>query len=108
MNGDLMLSRRARWLRVVSAEEPGCSELLWTSLNDTAKALQDRRRAKGTLALSFTVDGRRRRHRKVRDRGVVFLSEPPAMGSGGIDAVFEDGCGNLLNLHQDATAASDG
>jgi len=22
-------------------------------------------------------------------------------GNGGTDAVFEDGCGNLLNLHQD-------
>jgi MFS family permease len=48
------------------------------------------------------------RYRELRDRGVVFLSEPEAMGYGGIDAVFEDGCGNLLNLHQDAPAASNG
>ena len=34
-------------------------------------------------------------------RGVVFVAEPRTMGYGGIDAVFEDGCGNLLNLHQD-------
>jgi hypothetical protein len=34
-------------------------------------------------------------------RGAVFVSEPRSMGSGGIDAVFEDGCGNLLNLHRD-------
>jgi hypothetical protein len=28
------------------------------------------------------------------------------MDYGGIDAVFEDGCGNLLNLHQEAPATS--
>jgi hypothetical protein len=28
------------------------------------------------------------------------------VGIGGIDAVFEDGCGNLLNLHQDTPAAT--
>jgi hypothetical protein len=31
----------------------------------------------------------------------VFVSEPQELGYGGTDAVFEDGCGNLLNLHQD-------
>jgi hypothetical protein len=31
----------------------------------------------------------------------VFLSEPTQMDYGGTDAVFEDGCGNLLNLHQE-------
>jgi hypothetical protein len=30
------------------------------------------------------------------------------MGYGGIDAVFDDGCGNLLNLHQDARAGTGG
>jgi hypothetical protein len=28
------------------------------------------------------------------------------MSYGGIDVVFEDGCGNLLNLHQDTSAGS--
>jgi hypothetical protein len=31
----------------------------------------------------------------------VFVSEPTQMGYGGTDAVLEDGCGNLLNLHRD-------
>jgi hypothetical protein len=31
---------------------------------------------------------------------VTFVSAPQTFGYGGIDAVFEDGCGNLLNLHQ--------
>jgi hypothetical protein len=33
--------------------------------------------------------------------GVVFIQEPYRRDYGGIDAVFTDTCGNLLNLHQD-------
>ncbi len=40
--------------------------------------------------------------------GVVFVSEPQVMGYGGVDAVFEDGCGNLLNLHQETLGAGHG
>jgi hypothetical protein len=32
---------------------------------------------------------------------VVFLTEPWRRDYGGIDAVFADSCGNLINLHQD-------
>jgi hypothetical protein len=32
---------------------------------------------------------------------VVFVKEPGRMAYGGMDAVFGDTCGNLLNLHQD-------
>lgn len=35
-----------------------------------------------------------------RDKGVRFTLEPTAMPYGGIDAMFDDGCGNLVNLHQ--------
>ena len=37
----------------------------------------------------------------------VFVDDQErARDYGGIDAVFEDGCGNLLNLHQDTPAGS--
>jgi hypothetical protein len=32
---------------------------------------------------------------------VVFVKEPLRMAYGGIDVVFADSHGNLLNLHQD-------
>jgi hypothetical protein len=32
---------------------------------------------------------------------VVFVQQPGWMPYGGMDAVFDDTCGNLLNLHQD-------
>ena len=32
---------------------------------------------------------------------VVFVKEPGRMAYGGMDAVFDDTCGNLISLHQD-------
>ena len=32
---------------------------------------------------------------------MVFVKEPGRMAYGGMDAVFDDTCGNLINLHQD-------
>jgi hypothetical protein len=94
----------ARWLTVVSPQDPDGTELLLAPLNDAAKALQASRRATGTPAVSFSVDDCRRRYQELTERGVVFHSEPRAMDYGGLDAVFEDGCGNLLNLHGEAPA----
>ena len=91
----------ARWLTVVSPEDRDGTQLLLAPINDAARALQAARRDSGTPAVSFTTDDCQRTYGELSARGVVFLSEPQEMGYGGIDAVFEDGCGNLLNLHQD-------
>jgi predicted enzyme related to lactoylglutathione lyase len=34
-------------------------------------------------------------------RGVEFTMPPTRMDYGGTDAVFDDTCGNLINLHQE-------
>lgn len=51
--------------------------------------------------MSFTTEDCERAYRELAWRGAVFVSGPQELGYGGTDAVFEDGCGNLLNLHQD-------
>jgi catechol 2,3-dioxygenase-like lactoylglutathione lyase family enzyme len=107
LKGDAAYGADGRWLTVVSPEDPDGTELLLAPLNDAARALQATRREAGTPAVSLTTDDCRRSYAELRDRGVVFVSEPEAMGYGGIDAVFEDGCGNLLNLHQDVPTATD-
>jgi predicted enzyme related to lactoylglutathione lyase len=38
---------------------------------------------------------------RLKAKGVVFVREPARMAYGGMDAVFDDTCGNLINLHQD-------
>ena len=90
-----------RWLTVVSPEEPDGTQLLLAPIYVAAAMLQAARRRSGIPALSFTTENCQRTHQQLASRGAVFVSEPQPMGYGGIDAVFEDGCGNLLNLHQD-------
>jgi predicted enzyme related to lactoylglutathione lyase len=51
--------------------------------------------------LSLVTDDCVREAERLKARGVVFVKEPSRMAYGGIDAVFADSCGNLLNLHQD-------
>jgi catechol 2,3-dioxygenase-like lactoylglutathione lyase family enzyme len=95
-----------RWLTMVSPEELDGVELPLAPLDEAAEALQAARRERGAPAVSFTTDDYQRSYAQLRDRGVVFVSEPQAFGYGGIDAVSEDGCGNLLNLHHQTPAAS--
>jgi predicted enzyme related to lactoylglutathione lyase len=68
--------------------------LLLAPMTDAAAALQ-------APAISFTTDDCRRTYQEMKAKGAVFVSEPKAMEYGGTDAVFQDGCGNLLDLHQD-------
>lgn len=91
----------ARWLTVVSPEDPDGTQLLLTPCQGAAEALQQQRRSSGTPAMSFTTDDCRRTYEDLKARGVDFLGEPQQMPYGGVDVVFDDGCGNLINLHQD-------
>jgi catechol 2,3-dioxygenase-like lactoylglutathione lyase family enzyme len=98
---DAPYSDTARWLTVVSPEDPGGTELLLSPVTAPATALQEARRASGAPAISFVTQNCEHRYEELRARGALFVSKPTQMSYGGIDAVFEDGCGNLLNLHQD-------
>ena len=98
---DATYSDSARWLTLVSPEDPDGTALLLSPMNDSAAALQAARRAAGSPAISFTTDDCRRTHAELAAKGVVFTVEPTQMDYGGNDAVFEDNCGNLLNLHQE-------
>jgi catechol 2,3-dioxygenase-like lactoylglutathione lyase family enzyme len=98
---DMSYSDTDRWLTVVSPEVPDGPELLLAPVTAAAAALQAARRETGTPALSFTTADCFASHHELVGKGAVFLSEPHEKEYGGTDAVFEDGCGNLLNLHQD-------
>jgi predicted enzyme related to lactoylglutathione lyase len=51
--------------------------------------------------LSLHTDDCRRDAERLKANGVVFVREPARMEYGGMDAVFDDTSGNLVNLHQD-------
>lgn len=98
---DAPYSETARWLTVVSPEEPEGAELLLSLPDEAEAAYQRATREAGKPATSFTTDDCRRDHERLSARGVEFVMEPKQMPYGGTDATFDDGCGNLINLHEE-------
>jgi catechol 2,3-dioxygenase-like lactoylglutathione lyase family enzyme len=88
----------ARWLTVVSAEEPDGTELLLEP--DGHPAVGPYKRAlveDGIPAAQFAVDDVRAEHERLRALGVRFAQEPFEMDSV-TTAVLDDTCGNLIQL----------
>jgi predicted enzyme related to lactoylglutathione lyase len=90
-----------RWLTVVSPEEPDGVELVLHLADEAARAFQAASRERGRPVLSLHTDDCQGEAERLKAKGVVFVKEPGRMPYGGLDAVFDDTCGNLLNLHQD-------
>jgi catechol 2,3-dioxygenase-like lactoylglutathione lyase family enzyme len=90
-----------RWLTVVSPEEPDGVELALHLTDEPARAFREASRAMGRPVFSLRTDDCRRDAERLKAKGVVFVREPARMEYGGMDAVFDDTCGNLVNLHQD-------
>ncbi|MFI8850034.1 VOC family protein [Streptomyces sp. 891-h] len=90
----------ARWLTVVSPEDPDGTELLLEP--DTHPAVQpykDALVADGIPATSFAVDDAHAEFERLRGLGVQFVQEPARMGPV-TTAVLDDTCGNLIQIHQ--------
>jgi predicted enzyme related to lactoylglutathione lyase len=90
-----------RWLSVVAPEEPDGVQLVLHLADEPARAFQAASRQAGRPVLSLRTDDCAAEAERLKARGVVFVKEPYRMEYGGMDAVFADSCGNLLNLHQD-------
>jgi predicted enzyme related to lactoylglutathione lyase len=86
---------------VVSPEDPDGLQLVLHLTDEPARAFQAASRAAGRPVISLRTDDCRRDAERLKAKGVVFVREPARMAYGGMDAVFADSCGNLLNLHQD-------
>jgi catechol 2,3-dioxygenase-like lactoylglutathione lyase family enzyme len=90
-----------RWQTVVSAEEPDGVELVLHIADEPARTFRQANREIGRPMLSLCTDDCRREAERLKSMGVVFVKEPARMDYGGIDAVFDDTFGNLINLHQE-------
>jgi predicted enzyme related to lactoylglutathione lyase len=86
---------------VVAPEQPGGVQLVLHLADQPARAFQAASRDLGRPVLSLRTDDCAAEAERLKAKGVVFLKEPGRMDYGGIDAVFADGCGNLIDLHQD-------
>jgi catechol 2,3-dioxygenase-like lactoylglutathione lyase family enzyme len=90
-----------RWLTVVSPEDPDGVELALHLADEPARAFRHANRDIGRPVISLRTDDCQRDAERLKAKGVVFVKEPGRMDYGGMDAVFDDTCGNLVNLHQD-------
>ena len=89
-----------RWLTVVSSEGPDDIELLLEPLGfPPARTFQKALFEAGIPATMFAVSDIQKEYERMKKLGVAFRSEPTKMGPTTI-AVFEDTCGNLIQLYQ--------
>jgi catechol 2,3-dioxygenase-like lactoylglutathione lyase family enzyme len=88
----------ARWLTVVSPDEPDGTELVLEP--DGHPAVGPFKRAlveDGIPFTSFAVDDVHAEHERLAERGVRFTQPPLDMGSVST-AVLDDTCGNLIQI----------
>jgi catechol 2,3-dioxygenase-like lactoylglutathione lyase family enzyme len=89
-----------KWLTVVSPEEPDGTELLLEPNNNpAAKTFQEAIFKQGIPLAAFAVDDIQGEYERLKKLGVAFKGEP-TKGPGPAAAVFEDTCGNLIQLFQ--------
>jgi catechol 2,3-dioxygenase-like lactoylglutathione lyase family enzyme len=90
----------ARWLTVVSPEAPDEVELvLEPNSNPAAKTFQNALFEQGIPLTAFAVRDIASDYARMKDTGVVFRSAPVKTGPV-VVALFEDTCGNLIQLYQ--------
>jgi catechol 2,3-dioxygenase-like lactoylglutathione lyase family enzyme len=87
-----------RWLTVVSPEEPDGVELvLEPDQHPAARPFKEALVADGIPFTAFTVDDVEAEHARLTAAGVVFTQPPTPMGPM-TTAVFDDTCGNLIQI----------
>lgn len=98
---DIPLGPGARWITVVSPEEPNGTELLLepNATYPAMKALREALVADGIPFTAFQVDDIQIEYARLKERGVEFTMEPTNMGPSTV-AVFNDTCGNLIQIYQ--------
>ena len=88
----------ASWLTVVSPEQPDGTELLLEPSDHPAvRPYKTALVEDGIPATSFAVDDVQAEFDRLRSKGVRFTQEPTEMG-GVTTAVFDDTCGNLIQI----------
>ena len=89
-----------RWLTLVSPDDPeGVQLVLEPDAHPAAKSFKAALLADGIPWTSFAVEDVRAEHERLLGLGVVFTQPPVSMGSV-TTAVFDDTCGNLVQIAQ--------
>lgn len=89
-----------RWLTVVSPEEPDATELvLEPNAFPAAATYQEALFEAGIPLTALEVEDINREYERLASAGVAFRTEPTDAGGVTI-AVFDDTCGNLIQIYQ--------
>ncbi len=89
-----------RWLTMVSPDAPdGVQLLLEPNVNPAARTFQQAIFQQGIPLTSFAVDDLRKEYERMKALGVAFHGAPETSGPV-MTVVFEDTCGNLIQLAQ--------
>ena len=89
-----------KWLTVVSPDDPDGTELLLEpNDNPVAQEYQNGIFDQGIPAASLSATDVRAEYEKLKSLGVAFVMEPTEMADVTI-AVFDDTCGNLIQIMQ--------
>ncbi|MFQ6006806.1 MAG: VOC family protein [Woeseia sp.] len=89
-----------RWLTVVSPEEPDAAQLLLEPNAHSASENYQRALFDAGIPLtSFAVDDVDAEYERLEGRGVTFTATPANAG-GTKTAVFDDTCGNLIQIYE--------
>lgn len=94
------------WLTVVSPDSPDGPELLLEPAGHPAvKPYREALVEDGIPLAQFAVDDVEAEYQRLTDKGVTFTQPPTDIGTG-VVAVFDDTCGNLIQLMAEKTAAA--
>ena len=89
-----------RWITLVSPNDPEGTELLLEpNQHPAAKEYQQKIFSEGIPATMFGVADIQEEYKRLRELGVKFTMEPTTMGEMTL-AVFNDTCGNLIQIAQ--------
>jgi len=89
-----------RWLTVISTyDKNGTALLLELNDNPAAETYQKAMYDQNQPAIMFTVADAKKEYERLKGNGVEFTMEPTAMGPATI-AVFDDTCGNLIQISE--------
>lgn len=88
-----------RWLTLRSPEGGETELSLEPNANPAAQTYQQALMAQGIPATAFQSDDLEADVARLKQRGVKFTKDPVDLGPVKI-AIFADGCGNLIQIHQ--------
>ena len=90
-----------KWLTVISPEEPDGPELLLEpSNNPAAQEFKNALFEQGIAAASFAVDDIYKEYKRLKELGVQFTVKPTKVEGEASYALFDDTCGNLIQIYQ--------